>query len=88
MAGVADRLARLWQMVADLDPELSRRMAGYRGAKLEESPRTAKTVRRDHQDQNSAVSQRAFDSFLPAFSSLEFMSVKPPGDTGAPQRGQ
>jgi len=30
-AGVADRLARLWQMVADLDPELSRRMAGYRG---------------------------------------------------------
>jgi hypothetical protein len=31
-AGVEDRLARLWQMVADLDPELSRRMAGYRGA--------------------------------------------------------
>ena len=31
-AGVADRLARLWQMVADLDPELSRRMAGYHGA--------------------------------------------------------
>ena len=30
-AGVEDRLARLWQMVADLDPELSRRMAGYRG---------------------------------------------------------
>jgi len=29
---VQDRLARLWQMVADLDPELSRRMAGYRGA--------------------------------------------------------
>ena len=36
VAGVADRLARLWQMVADLDPELSRRMAGYRGA--EEAP--------------------------------------------------
>jgi len=31
-ADVQDRLARLWQMVADLDPELSRRMAGYRGA--------------------------------------------------------
>jgi hypothetical protein len=31
-AEAADRLARLWQMVADLDPELSRRMAGYRGA--------------------------------------------------------
>jgi len=30
-AEAADRLARLWQMVADLDPELSRRMAGYRG---------------------------------------------------------
>jgi hypothetical protein len=30
-ADVEDRLARLWQMVADLDPELSRRMAGYRG---------------------------------------------------------
>lgn len=30
-AAAADRLARLWQMVADLDPELSRRMAGYRG---------------------------------------------------------
>lgn len=29
-ADVEDRLARLWQMVADLDPELSRRMAGYR----------------------------------------------------------
>jgi len=29
-AEAADRLARLWQMVADLDPELSRRMAGYR----------------------------------------------------------
>jgi hypothetical protein len=37
-AGVEDRLARLWQMVADLDPELSRRMAGYRGAE-EEAPR-------------------------------------------------
>jgi hypothetical protein len=32
---VEDRLARLWQMVADLDPELSRRMAGYRGAEAE-----------------------------------------------------
>lgn len=31
-AEAAGRLARLWQMVADLDPELSRRMAGYRGA--------------------------------------------------------
>jgi hypothetical protein len=30
-AAVQDRLARLWQMVADLDPELARRMAGYRG---------------------------------------------------------
>ena len=30
-AGVEGRLARLWQMVADLDPELSRRLAGYRG---------------------------------------------------------
>jgi len=30
-AGVEARLALLWQMVADLDPELSRRMAGYRG---------------------------------------------------------
>ena len=30
-ADVEDRLARLWQMVADLDPELSRRMAGYHG---------------------------------------------------------
>ena len=30
-AEAAGRLARLWQMVADLDPELSRRMAGYRG---------------------------------------------------------
>jgi hypothetical protein len=34
-AEAADRLARLWQMVADLDPELSRRMAGYRGAQAE-----------------------------------------------------
>jgi hypothetical protein len=34
-ADVEDRLARLWQMVADLDPELSRRMAGYRGAEEE-----------------------------------------------------
>ena len=30
-AEAAGRLARLWQMVADLDPELSRRMACYRG---------------------------------------------------------
>jgi hypothetical protein len=30
--GVQDRLVRLWQMVADLDPELTRRMAGYHGA--------------------------------------------------------
>ena len=28
-AEAAARLARRWQMVADLDPELSRRMAGY-----------------------------------------------------------
>jgi hypothetical protein len=26
---VAQRLARLWDMVADLDPELARRLAGY-----------------------------------------------------------
>jgi hypothetical protein len=31
-AEAAGRLARLWQMVADLDPELSRRIDGYRGA--------------------------------------------------------
>ena len=31
-AEAADRLAQLWQMVADLDPELSRRMAAYRGS--------------------------------------------------------
>jgi hypothetical protein len=26
---IADRLARLWEMVADLDPELARRLPGY-----------------------------------------------------------
>jgi hypothetical protein len=26
---VAARLARVWEMVADLDPELARRLAGY-----------------------------------------------------------
>jgi hypothetical protein len=26
---IADRLARLWAMVADLDPELARRLPGY-----------------------------------------------------------
>jgi len=26
---VATRLARVWEMVADLDPELARRLAGY-----------------------------------------------------------
>jgi hypothetical protein len=28
---VAARLARVWAMVADLDPELARRLAGYDG---------------------------------------------------------
>jgi hypothetical protein len=30
-ADFAERLARLWEMVADLDPELARRLAGYGG---------------------------------------------------------
>ena len=28
---IAARLARLWEMVADLDPELARRLTGYGG---------------------------------------------------------
>ncbi|MGH3275616.1 MAG: hypothetical protein ACRDNZ_14995 [Streptosporangiaceae bacterium] len=28
---VAARLARLWEMVAELDPELARRLVGYGG---------------------------------------------------------
>jgi phosphoserine phosphatase len=30
-SSVDERLARLWEMLADLDPELSRRISGYRG---------------------------------------------------------
>ena len=30
-SGTAPPAPAMWQMVADLDPELSRRMAGYRG---------------------------------------------------------
>ena len=28
---IDERLARLWEMLADLDPELSRRISGYHG---------------------------------------------------------
>jgi hypothetical protein len=29
---LAERIARLWGMIADLDPELARRRSGYEGA--------------------------------------------------------
>lgn len=29
---VAERIARIWGMIADLDPELARRRSGYEGA--------------------------------------------------------
>ena len=28
---LAERIARLWRMIADLDPELARRRSGYEG---------------------------------------------------------
>jgi hypothetical protein len=29
---LAERIARVWEMIADLDPELARRWSGYEGA--------------------------------------------------------
>ena len=87
-AEAADRLARLWQMVADLDPELSRRMA-----RLTAAPRTCHRDRHDRARPGRAWPGSVVDAAAVARGvlALERRAAHWPGDLdverGAAPRG-